>query len=175
MVMQRCPRCESHVALAEYHPGDRGKRGAWCKPCRRDYMRDYQRNRYTPRGGTCGVDYCSTATATGRTYCAQHGPCAMPHGPTPLSYDRMHQWVRATRGSASAHACEACGGAAQEWAHDHTGAMLSTVRNDGVYRYSLNPDRYQPMCIPCHRRFDYRGGQVRRRADADPLPLASSW
>jgi hypothetical protein len=63
-----------------------------------------------------------------------------------------HDRVKATRGPAREHACQWCGGQAQHWAYDHLD--LDENHSDRAGPYSTDPSHYQPMCVPCHKRFD---------------------
>jgi hypothetical protein len=64
--------------------------------------------------------------------------------------------VRATKGSASQHTCP-CGAPAAHWAYDHQDPDQrigqAGKRGEGL-PYSLNPDHYQPRCVPCHKAAD---------------------
>lgn len=73
-----------------------------------------------------------------------------------IGYRGVHTRVQAARGRASAYLCAGdCGRLAADWAYDHTDPdELVTVVNGSLCRYSLDSDRYQPLCRPCHRRFD---------------------
>jgi hypothetical protein len=48
-----------------------------------------------------------------------------------------------------------CGRPASDWAYDHSDPdeLVTTVRG-ALCRYSLDSDKYLPLCRPCHRRFD---------------------
>ena len=70
-------------------------------------------------------------------------------------YDAVHQRVRSSRGPASRQQCVNCGHQAAHWAYDHgDGKELYERVNGSVTPYSLDIERYQPMCSPCHKRFD---------------------
>lgn len=109
----------------------------------------------------CCVDGCAN-THRAKGYCAKHymrlvnynDPVHVParqRGAIP-GYGGAHDRVRAIRGSASDHCCAHCGGLATQWAYDHTDPNRVV---DGRGRpYSLDPNRYMAMCIPCHRRLD---------------------
>lgn len=60
------------------------------------------------------------------------------------TYKGIHNRLNLWRGKASAYTCQ-CGEQAKEWAHIH----------DTDYS---DVDNYNPMCISCHRKYDYRGG-----------------
>lgn len=71
------------------------------------------------------------------------------------TYGAAHHWVRQARGSASEHQCVDCGDPAREWAYDHTDPdEMSEKQGRLTLSYSAKPQHYQPMCKPCHRRFD---------------------
>lgn len=69
-----------------------------------------------------------------------------------VSYSGAHQRLRRVRGHASNYVCTMCGKPGEEWAYDHTdpNPKVSALGHE----FSLDPSRYQPMCIPCHRQFD---------------------
>lgn len=69
-----------------------------------------------------------------------------------VGYIRAHQRVRRAKGRAHEHLCRECGGPATEWAY--TNDDPAELVDDQGRRYSLDPDRYVPMCYPCHRRLD---------------------
>jgi hypothetical protein len=69
-----------------------------------------------------------------------------------ITYGAAHDRVRASLGSARRHTCVACGEPADDWAYNHADPEEKTSP-DG-YPYSVNPQHYQPMCVPCHRHFD---------------------
>lgn len=73
-----------------------------------------------------------------------------------VGYRAAHARVQAARGPATCYPCAGdCGRPAGEWAYDNADPdeLVATV-NGAVRRYSLDSDRYQPLCRPCHRRFD---------------------
>lgn len=72
-----------------------------------------------------------------------------------VEYAAVHNRIVAARGKASRRPCDICGKPAEEWAYDR--GDPNEVRNhigrdDGPF--SLDPARYMPLCVPCHRRFD---------------------
>lgn len=77
--------------------------------------------------------------------------------PRVVGYRAAHMRVLAARGRASDHLCVGdCGRPAADWAYDNADPdELVTTVNGAPRRYSLNPDRYQPMCRRCHKRFDH--------------------
>lgn len=66
-------------------------------------------------------------------------------------YIAVHLRLRAQNGPASQEQCVNCDAQAQHWAYDHTDPDEHT--EDGM-PYSLDLERYQPMCVRCHRRLD---------------------
>lgn len=57
-------------------------------------------------------------------------------------YAAVHMWVRRVKGKPSK--CKHCGASERKlhWANiDH--------------KYKRNPDDFIPLCVPCHRRYDY--------------------
>lgn len=68
-----------------------------------------------------------------------------------VSYHNIHQRVRAACGAAEDHACVTCGGRARQWAYDHSDPDERSSKNGP---YSSSVQHYQPMCVPCHKRFD---------------------
>lgn len=71
-------------------------------------------------------------------------------------YNAVHERLRQTKGSASAHRCAGgCGRQAEEWAYDRSDPNEVTDTRHGVLvRHSADLDHYQPMCRTCHRRLD---------------------
>jgi hypothetical protein len=68
------------------------------------------------------------------------------------TYLAMHQRLRKHRGPARTRACFACGAPARQWSYDHCDPD-ERVSDDGL-PYSVNLDRYQPRCVPCHKAYD---------------------
>ena len=76
------------------------------------------------------------------------------------SYRGAHERVKIARGKASEYMCD-CGSPATEWAYmnndldeQHEMVEGGLNRPPRLCAYSLNPDNYQPMCHPCHVKFD---------------------
>lgn len=68
-----------------------------------------------------------------------------------VGYHGVHRRLRTTRGPASTHPCQHCGGAATAWAYTNDDP---DERVDAAGRYSLDLDRYIPLCGPCHSAYD---------------------
>lgn len=75
-----------------------------------------------------------------------------------IGYTGAHHQVRRLRGHAKEHACLHCGGQARDWAYDHQDPNPGWESANGVF--SRDPERYIPLCVLCHKRFDdrMRGG-----------------
>jgi hypothetical protein len=73
-----------------------------------------------------------------------------------VGYRAAHMRVVAARGHASSYPCVTdCGRPAAGWAYVHDDPdELVTTFNGAPRHYSLDSDRYAPMCRPCHKRFD---------------------
>jgi hypothetical protein len=71
-----------------------------------------------------------------------------------VGYGGLHDRLRRTRGSASAHACQHCAQPAEEWAYDHTDPQEHWDRGQNL-PYSTDFSRYIPLCKSCHGTFDW--------------------
>lgn len=81
-----------------------------------------------------------------------------------VKYQMAHRRVKAAWGSASQYACCGCGNFAREWAYDGTDSSALEEFCDGsLIRYSIHPEFYMPMCVPCHRNFDIERHDRRRK------------
>lgn len=79
------------------------------------------------------------------------------------TYDQIHSGLHWARGRASEHACVKCGEPAKHWAYMYTAGEDELTAPDGG-QYSENFDDYSPMCISCHRNFDYENSEAVREA-----------
>lgn len=73
-----------------------------------------------------------------------------------MGYGRAHELLREERGPASGHPCADCGGPAAEWSL-RRGAPVTYPKDPArpdFYRYSLDPDDYEPRCVRDHRNYD---------------------
>jgi hypothetical protein len=117
-----------------------------------------------PRAGkTCAIEGCEKSLYNSkRGWCKMHYDRWLRHGDVNFVKVRMgsgdqitvsgaHMRVRARRGPASTHLCQFCGGTAAHWAYDH---QDPDERSSDHGPYSPDPDRYLPLCVPCHKRFD---------------------
>lgn len=69
------------------------------------------------------------------------------------SYHAVHQRLASRRGPASLCPCQHCGGEANDWAYDHMDEHEQHGAGSGL-PYSLDLDRYMPLCRGCHNAFD---------------------
>jgi len=127
-----------------------------------------------PDKAECAVTECSTAEDGASGYCKMHGTRLRRHG-NPIvtiattdrafpvggfhyawsgsnaTYRAMHQRVKKLRGKASDYACVDCGQNAAQWSYDHS----DESQIDGhPGPYSIDANRYRPMCVKCHKGFD---------------------
>lgn len=117
-------------------------------------------------GAVCKIDGCARP-AEGRGWCNAHylrwratGDPLTPlleHAPAwrgdAVGYSGLHRRLRKARGRVSELVCVECGNPAQHWAYDHADPDEKFDAQRGL-PFSTDLDRYQPMCQPCHRRFD---------------------
>jgi hypothetical protein len=77
-----------------------------------------------------------------------------PRGDEP-TWRAIHLRLHKDRGRAKGYACVDCGGQAAEWSYDRADPNeLIGPQGRAMLAYSLDPDHYEPRCVPCHRRFD---------------------
>ena len=122
----------------------------------------------------CSIEGCDRGGRMARGMCMRHynrwhkwGDPLVLHRPgvkqgsvlrPVVGYNGAHDRVRSEKGSASEHPCAECHRPAQHWAYDHSDPDQliwdgSNGRNKGQ-AYSLKPDHYLPMCVPCHKASD---------------------
>lgn len=74
-----------------------------------------------------------------------------------IEYTALHNRLGVVRGRPSGYQCSRCPERAAEWAYDHLDPderRNQVGRDDGPF--SVDLDHYMPLCVSCHRRFDYR-------------------
>lgn len=73
-----------------------------------------------------------------------------------VGYTTVHERLKSDRGSASSYACADCGNPAQHWSYDHAdpNELVDFKLTSRGIAYSLDQNRYQPRCVPCHKIFD---------------------
>lgn len=82
------------------------------------------------------------------------------------SYSGAHQRVARMRGPAIEWSCAFCACPAAQWAYtnDDPDELIHVENTTGkAMPYSADPDRYIPLCAPCHVRLD-QGRHGRGRA-----------
>lgn len=119
--------------------------------------------------GACSITGCDRPTQA-RGWCDLHYRRWRAHG-NPLierkagaqlrgehpTWATVHGRLRRSRGSAKDHRCIDCGKPAAEWSYDGSDPDELIGEHCGrVMAYSVDPDRYQPRCKPCHRAYDRR-------------------
>ena len=73
----------------------------------------------------------------------------------PRSYRTAHRRVYEARGQARGYLCVDCGQQAQEWSYDGTDPdQMWGDAHGSVCAFSADVMRYQPRCVPDHRRHD---------------------
>jgi hypothetical protein len=70
-----------------------------------------------------------------------------------LGYEAAHARVKRLHGPARSHPCVDCGEQARDWSY-RGGCPRELTCPDTGCRYSPDPERYEPRCVPCHRRYD---------------------
>jgi hypothetical protein len=68
------------------------------------------------------------------------------------AYTTVHSRLKSERGAASAQDCVECGSQAEDWAYTY--GCDNEMKSD-FGPYSTDMDQYQPMCRPCHKKFDF--------------------
>lgn len=69
-----------------------------------------------------------------------------------VTYTQAHLRLKVDRGRAAEHTCIQCSEPAHEWAY--MGGCPDELTHTNGVKYSLDQSRYEPMCMPCHRRHD---------------------
>lgn len=71
------------------------------------------------------------------------------------TYSAVHQRVKKVRGAASEHRCK-CDATARQWAYQHgdPNERIGPMHNGELAPYSTNIQAYEPMCVPCHKKYD---------------------
>lgn len=84
-----------------------------------------------------------------------------------VGYTAAHDRVRRRLGRPRNHRCVDCGGQAAHWSYDHSDPKerFFTARGGYLIPYSVDPERYRPMCVSCHKRHDLHALAVRRKGN----------
>lgn len=113
-----------------------------------------------PEPQPCEIDGCDQPKVA-KECCVKHYRRLQKHGdphvastrnPDDVGYAGVHGRLRTQRGRATEHECADCSGQAAEWAYDHGDPDERVDERNGPY--SVDPDRYRPLCRSCHHRFD---------------------
>ena len=95
-----------------------------------------------------------------------------------ITYTGAHRRVYSTRGPATNYPCGKCGGPARQWSY--IGGAVDEQVDERGRPYSGNPEMYEALCVPCHKRSDLAAlgyvpspcgtekGYNRHRADGTP-------
>jgi len=91
-----------------------------------------------------------------------------PMKPGRVTYETIHRRLWQTKGLARSFDCNKCGKPAHEWAYDGTDPdeLHSVSRHGYPQTYSLDLERYNPMCRKCHRHGDNK--RYRRKLGKPP-------
>jgi len=129
-----------------------------------------------PRIGSCQVDGCRKPDTAKSGLCSMHAARITRHGDPSIvihqrdraiprdqqhrnwagdeiTYSGMHQRLRRLRGHARRYTCVSCGERARHWSYDHSGIAERIDPTLGL-PFSTDPNRYDPRCVPCHKRHD---------------------
>ena len=87
-----------------------------------------------------------------------------------VTYSQAHLRLKNDKGRPDQHDCVACAQPAREWAY--MGDCPQELTDELGRVYSLDPARYEPMCVPCHRRHDRAAADGR---SADVCPRGHAW
>lgn len=115
----------------------------------------------------CTIEGCEDKHV-GKGYCNRHLKRFHEHGDpqAPPAYKRgpeRHNWndapgyrlahirVGRAKGKASEHDCAECGATAEQWSYNHQDPAAFVDRHGP---YSGDPQFYDPLCAPCHKRRD---------------------
>ena len=140
---KQCSKCETVKEASEFYKRAKSKDGLqnYCKDCQREARSEWEHDNADHLR-----EYKALYYAGGRE--------VKPRKEHP-TYRAIHFRVRATKGPAANYACVACEGKASDWAYSNLCPEELTGMNSGVERrYCVHIDCYQPMCRPCHRKYD---------------------
>jgi hypothetical protein len=165
--------CEGGCGTSIEQNPDGTKLKRWCASCRNRRYRD----RYRPltkcldcpvegRFGS-GQQRCEECRAERRAEEEARRAAREARTAAPPCYTSLHFQLREARGRAANLDCVECGEAAHEWSYDHSDPNeLTEARRGRQVRYSLDHDRYRPMCRSCHTAFDARESDARKECFA---------
>lgn len=146
------------------------------KRCRRCAAHQYHHEKLT-HTRSCSIEGCGRKHL-GQGFCAKHlrnwrvngdplapsrrgkvyvGPLHYNWSGENASYQAVHKRMRRAKGDPTRFDCP-CGRQAQQWAYDHMDPDERTDLRTGCV-YSIDFDRYAPMCRKCHRALDHEHGR----------------
>lgn len=112
-----------------------------------------------PRGDFCRAPGCGREAYL-RNLCVKHNSRMKTNGTLEklppndnIGYGALHTRIKRSRGPARKLTCFFCSDRADEWAYDKSDPH---VRYDIKNRrpFSMDIERYFPICVPCHRKLD---------------------
>lgn len=111
------------------------------------------------------------------TNCADRSVHPDPRRKEEPGYHGAHQRVHAAKGKASAHRCSRCGEQAEQWAFSNgdLGMLREAEGKDAGLAYSLDPEHYEALCRPCHKRFDQRHREIVGDGEGISLLHVGAW
>ena len=118
-------------------------------------LRAYGKNRVCSFDG-CNEPHHGKGLCEGHHHQLRSSVQLRPLGPrTDVGYQSAHRRIWRTLGPARDHTCMSCDKVAAQWAYiGGCPDERTQVRGKSAIAYSLDPDRYVPMCSSCHRRHD---------------------
>lgn len=104
----------------------------------------------------CGEQRAVSAGELNRVGDANTCGVAGRHLGTDVTYFTAHQRIPEARGTARQHECVDCGATASQWSYDHDdpNELVDRQMSKNPVAYSVDPARYSPRCVPCHKGFD---------------------
>ncbi len=136
--------------------------------CNKHYLRWWKHGdpAHAPQTFTrCQIDGCdSRPRSTTASMCEMHYYRSRRHGDPGMVTDRRkgdagyraaHGRITRARGRASERQCIDCHARAHHWSYRHDDPDELTSPNGQPY--SLDPEHYDPRCVPCHATFDGTG------------------
>lgn len=162
-----CTGCGAKKELEEFHKRAASKDGRYaeCRACVRGRnAANYARAKANPK--PCKIEGCQKDTEPCRSYCAMHRQRLRRHGEAggpeelvrlqrDITYGGAHLRIERARGKASSHPCAFCGKPAEQWALSHDlPPDRFEGRDESRLAYSVNPNRYIPLCRPEHLEYD---------------------
>lgn len=120
---------------------------------------------------SCAADGCTRpfhSTIDDQSWCSMHASRVNRHGDPgawkrrgvdhgmwageKVGYHGVHRRLYKEYGQARSHRCADCGGQAEQWSYDGADPKERSDPRRGPFSADL--DRYQPRCVPCHRKLD---------------------